>query len=253
MATPGYLSTLQIALRAGRDFNAFDLTAERPVVRISFTPDVVREVVGIVEDIKEGSLSVLEPVAMLHEPLARDEQGSVSLVVRGGRAALSLVSKIRRVLRELYPDLPSGKARTMTELMAQSLSQQRYSAELFVTLAGLEFLMAAVGIYSVLAFSVKSRMAEISIRMALGAQINDVLRLVIVGGMKPVVVGIIIGAFGAWTLGGFLSQFIYGVITADPSTFATVTTLLAVVALLACLLPAYRASRIAPVRALRND
>ncbi|MPY89651.1 MAG: FtsX-like permease family protein [Luteitalea sp.] len=106
---------------------------------------------------------------------------------------------------------------------------------------------------SVLAYSVRSRVQEISIRIALGAQIHDVLRLVVFEGMKPTLVGIAMGALGAWMLRGILSRLIFGISAADPYTFGVVALLLATVAFMACLIPAYRATRVEPVTALRNE
>lgn len=141
----------------------------------------------------------------------------------------------------------------MDELVATSLSQHRFSMLLFVALASLAFVLAAVGIYSVLAYSVRSREQEISIRMALGAQVRDVLRLIVIEGMKPALPGIALGTFGAWTLSDILSKLVYGVSTTDPYTFAAVAGLLGTVACMACLIPAYRATRVEPVNALRNE
>jgi ABC-type antimicrobial peptide transport system permease subunit len=123
---------------------------------------------------------------------------------------------------------------------------------LFAALAALAFLLASVGIYSVLAYSIRSRVKEISIRMALGARLFDVLRLVIAEGMKPTLLGVALGAFGAYALGGVLSKLIYGVSAADPLTFIIVAALLVTVALVACAIPAYRAARVQPVQALRE-
>jgi predicted permease len=272
-ATPGYIGTMRIPLIAGRDFVEADTSSSKAVVlisqsmarqfwpgenavgkrlRISFTPDVLREVVGIVGDVKERGLDVLEPIAMLYEPIPQVMGGSISLVVRSGDRA-SVVSGVTNVLRQIDPELPVRRAVSMEELIATSLSQHRFSMFLFVALAGLAFVLAAVGIYSVLAYSVRTRAQEISIRIALGAQVRDVLRLVVVEGMMPAVIGIAVGAFGSWTLSGVLSGLIYGVRATDPLTFAAVALLLGTVALLACLIPAYRATRIEPVNALRNE
>ena len=141
----------------------------------------------------------------------------------------------------------------MDENVATTLSQQRYRMWLFAALAGLAFLLASVGIYAVLAYSVRSRVTEISIRMALGASPAGVTRLVIAEGMKPTLIGMILGALGAYALGGLLSKLIYGVSSTDPLTFLVVTLLLMGVALVACAIPAYRATRIQPVQALRGE
>jgi putative ABC transport system permease protein len=124
---------------------------------------------------------------------------------------------------------------------------------LFAALAALAFLLAAVGIYSVLAYTIRSRGREISIRLALGASTPGVLKLVIAEGMKPTVLGIALGAFGAYLLGGVLSTLIYGVSATDGLTFVSVALLLLAVALIACAIPAYRATRVQPVQALRGE
>jgi putative ABC transport system permease protein len=274
-ATPGYIQTMKIPLIGGRDFTETDTLGHKAVIlisrsmakqfwpgenpigkrlRISFTPETVREVVGVVGDVKERGLDVLEPVAMLYEPLPQDEKGSISLVVRGSSRDVSrLVPAVTRVLQGINPELPVRDTASMDELVAASLSQHRFSMFLFAALAGLAFLLAAVGIYSVLAYSVRRRTQEISIRMALGAQLWDVLRLIVLEGMKPTLIGVAAGALGAYALSGILSQLLYGVSATDPYTFAIVASLLAAVALVACLIPAYRAARVEPVNALRNE
>ena len=141
----------------------------------------------------------------------------------------------------------------MDELVAATLSQQRFSMWLFAALSGLAFLLATVGIYSVLAYSVRSRVREIGVRIALGATSGDVLGLVVAEGMRPTVAGVLIGACGAFALGGVLSKLIYGVSPADPLTFLAVALLLMLVAAAACAIPGYRATRIQPVTALRNE
>jgi putative ABC transport system permease protein len=229
---------------------------ENPIgrsLRISFTPEISREVVGVVGDVKERGLDVLDPVAMLYVPLHQKEKGNVSLVVRSDRDSTALVPAIARVLHQINPELPVRNVRAMDELVATSLSQHRFSMLLFVALASLAFVLAAAGIYSVLAYSVRSRVQEISIRMALGAQVRDVLGLILFEGMKPAILGIALGTFGAWTLSDILSKLVYGVSTTDPYTFAAVAVLLGTVACLACLIPAYRATRVEPVSALRNE
>jgi putative ABC transport system permease protein len=141
----------------------------------------------------------------------------------------------------------------MEEMVADSISQQRFTMLLLAAFAGLALLLAAAGIYSVLSYSVRRRVREIGIRMALGAQISDVLRLVIVEGMKPALLGLAIGLAGALALGRVLSKLIYGVSPADPATFAAVSALLAAVALAASIIPAARATRVEPVKTLREE
>ena len=273
-ATPEYIKTMRIPLLAGRDFNEADTVGTKAVVlisqsmaqqfwpgedpigkrlRISFTPEVVREVVGIVGDVKERGLDVLDSVAMMYMPLLQTEDNDIFLVARTDGNASDVVPSMTGVLRQINPELPVRAVRLMDEVVAESLSQHRFSMYLFVALAGLAFLLAAVGIYSVLAYNVRGRVQEISIRMALGAQVRDVLRMVMYEGMRPTLIGITAGAFGAWLLSDILSRLVYGVSPSDPYTFTAVALLLMMVALVASLLPAYRATKVEPVRALRDE
>jgi putative ABC transport system permease protein len=273
-ATPGYFGTMGIPVLSGRDFIAKDTSGDKAVAiisrsmanlfwpgenpigkrfRISFTPKTVREVAGVVDDIRDRGLQILEPVTMLYLPILQSDADTLSLVVRGDGDVARLTPDINKVLAEIDPQLPIRNIRTMDEIVATTLSQQRYSMWLFAALAGLSFLLASVGIYGVLAYSVRSRVTEISIRMALGASPAGVTRLVIVEGMKPTLIGVILGALGAYALGGLLSKLIYGVSPADPLTFLAVAVLLITVALVACAIPAYRATRIQPVQALRAE
>jgi ABC-type antimicrobial peptide transport system permease subunit len=137
--------------------------------------------------------------------------------------------------------------------VANSLSQQRFNMLLLGSFAGLALLLAAVGIYSVLSYSVKRSVREIGIRLALGARLGDVLRMVVFEGMKPTLLGIAIGVAGSLALGRVLSGLIYGVKASDPITFLLVTVLLTGIALLSSILPAYRATKVDPLAALRYE
>jgi putative ABC transport system permease protein len=282
LISPGYVHALRVPLRKGRDFNAAD-TADRPsVVLISetlaqrfwpnenplgkhltmtFFPAKPREIIGIVGDVNQDGLEVSAPAATLYVPLSQLSAPAIgswnsfpmSLVVRTTLHPTSLVSAVTNAIHEVDRQTPVVEVATMDDLMATSLSQVRFNVLLFAAFAGLAVLLAAVGIYSVLAYAVRRRVREIGIRMALGAQISDVLRLVVVEGMTPTLVGMAIGAGGALALGRVLATLIYGVHATDPLTFAGVFAILAVVALLASLIPAYRAARVEPVKALREE
>lgn len=208
---------------------------------------------GVVGNVKERGLDVLDPVTTLYVPVRQNDRGSLSLVVRSDEDAEALAPAITHVLHQIDPELPVQNVRSLDELVAESLAQDRFGMYLFVVLGGLACLLAAVGIYSVLAYTVRSRVQEIGIRIALGAKISDVLLLVVVEGMKPTLLGIAMGAFGAWLLSGILSRLIFGITPTDPYTFAAVALLLAAVALIACLIPAYRATRVEPLTALRSE
>ena len=273
-ATPNYFRTMGIPIMSGRDFNLADTSSDKAVAvisqsmanlfwpgenpigrrfRISFTPETVREVVGVVGDIKARGLDILEPVTMLYLPVRQDEKFSLMLVVRGDGGVTRVAPAIAHVLAQIDPKLPIRDIRTMEEIVALTLSQHRFSMWLFTALALLAFILAAVGIYSVLAYSVRSRVREIGVRIALGASPGDVLKLVVTEGMKPTILGMVLGALGAYALGGVLSKLIYGVKASDPLTFGAVALLLGMVALVACIVPAFRATHVQPVEALRTE
>jgi ABC-type antimicrobial peptide transport system permease subunit len=174
-------------------------------------------------------------------------------VVRASANAASLIPPITAAIHQANPELPVRGSTTLDEVIGTSLSQQRFSTLLLGIFAGLALFLAAIGIYSVLAYSVRRRVREIGIRMALGAQIKDVLQLVVFEGMKPTVLGLIIGIVGALALGRLLSSMIYGVKSTDLLTFISVSVGLLCVGLLASIIPAYRATRVEPVKTLRDE
>jgi ABC-type antimicrobial peptide transport system permease subunit len=141
----------------------------------------------------------------------------------------------------------------MDQVVASAMSQRRFNMLLLVAFAGLALVLAAVGIYSVLSYAVRRRVREIGIRMAMGAQVRDVVRMVMIDGLKPTILGVLIGFAGALALGRVLASVIYGVSTHDSVTFATVSLLLLTLALLASLFPAYRAAQVEPVKTLRDE
>jgi putative ABC transport system permease protein len=164
-----------------------------------------------------------------------------------------LVSAVTTAIHSIDSDQPLTDVMTMDDLIANSLSQRRFSMLLLAAFAGLALLLAAVGIYSVLSFAVRRRVREIGIRVALGAETKDILRLIINEGMKAAIIGVLIGIGGALVLGRVLASLIYGISATDPATFAAVAALLSLVALLASAIPAYRAAKIEPTRALREE
>ena len=280
--TSGYLSTMHISLRRGRDLSAADAPDRPGVVLISasmaqrfwpnedpigrhltmtFFPDKVREIVGIVGDVKlEGmdaaasSATVYLPTSQLSTPrLGEWRSFPMQLVVRTQSQPTRLVSAVTAAIHSIDSDQPVTDIMAMDNLVDNSLSQRRFSMLLLAAFAVLALLLAAVGIYSVLAFAVRRRVREIGIRVALGAEVKDILRLVTTEGMKPALIGLLLGVAGALALGRVLASFIYGIAAYDPLTFAAVAILLVVVALLASIIPAYRAARIEPTRALREE
>jgi len=156
---------------------------------------------------------------------------------------MSVVPAIVNAVHEVDSAVPVQQVRSMDELISDSLSPQRFTM----------LLLAAVGVYSVLSYAVRRRVREIGIRLALGAQLSDVLRMVIIEGMRPTLIGVLIGLTGALALGRVLSGAIYGVSSRDLATFGTVSLLLTTVGLVASIIPAYRATRVDPMRTLREE
>jgi putative ABC transport system permease protein len=228
---------------------------------MTFSPDRVREIVGIVGDVKLLGMDAAPSSATIYLPASQPSGSSVAdwhpypmqLALRTQSQPSSLVSAATAAIHSIDNDQPVTDIMTMDDVVDSSLSQRRFSMLLLAAFAVLALLLAAVGIYSVLAFAVRRRVREIGIRVALGAEMKDILRLVITEGMKPALVGLLLGVAGALALGRVIASFIYGIAAYDPLTFAAVASLLAAVALLASIIPAYRAARIEPTRALREE
>jgi predicted permease len=277
----GYVSALRIPVLRGRDFNNTDVAGQRPTTVISaslakqFWPNedpigkhitltffgTVREIVGVVGDVKSDGLDQKRPPATLYIPVGqlsastagRWRSFSMTLVVRSAANPASLVSAVNNAVHEVNPNIPVRDVLTMEELVTNSLSQQRFNLMLLGAFAVLALLLAAIGIYSVLSYSVRRRVQEIGIRLALGARISDVLRMIVIEGMRPTLLGVTIGIVGALALGQVMSSLVYGIKPTDPLTFLAVAMVLAMVALSATLVPAYRAAKVDPMVALRYE
>ena len=282
LITPGYMSALHIPILRGRDISDTDLAGRPGVILVSesmarqfwpgadalgkrltltFYPGVVREVVGIVGDVKLDGLDQKRPSTALYFPLDQVSMPAnggwssfpMTLVVRSSSGSAGRVSAVSNAVHEVDREMPLRDIQTMDDLVANSLSQQRFNMLLLGAFAGLALLLAAVGIYSVLSYSVKRGVREIGIRLALGARLADVLRMVVFEGMKPTLLGVAIGTGGALALGRLLSGLIYGVKPTDPLTFVAVAFLLTGIALGASIIPAYRATKVDPLVALRYE
>jgi predicted permease len=278
----GYLRTMHIPVLRGRDFSESDGADRQGVILISqamaqrfwpgedamgkrltltFAPDKVREVVGIVGDVKLDGLdqpdknsAIYVPLTQLSVPPSGEWRSfGFELVVRTSTPPGDLVPAVTNGIHEIDPEQAVLRTMTMQAFTDESISQQRFNMLLLATFAGLALVLAAMGIYSVLSYAVRRRVREIGIRMALGAQFRDVLRLVVFEGMKPALVGLGIGVIGALLIGRVMASLVFGVKTTDPATFVSVSVLLAAVALLATAVPAYRATRVDPIKTLRDE
>src|SRR5262249_29996192 len=177
----------------------------------------------------------------------------IAFAVRAGGDPLSLVAAVKNAIYAVDKDQPVFKVITMEKLAAESITLRRVSMLLVSGLSALALILAAIGIYGVMSYTISQQRREIGLRMALGAQASDVLKLVIGQGMKPAVVGMIIGLFASFALTRLIKSLLFGVSATDPLTFAGVGLLLALVALMACWIPARRATKIDPMIALHCE
>jgi putative ABC transport system permease protein len=212
----------------------------------------LRKIVGIVADVKHSRLDGL-PVPEMYVPLAQRPVNDMTLVVRTAAEPAGLVQAIQGEVAALDKDQPISGIATMSQLIAGSIAQPRFQSGLLSAFAAIGMILAAVGLYGLIAFSVSGRTREIGIRMALGAQRREVLALVLRQAMKMVGAGILIGVAAAFAMTRAMTGLLYEIGPADPLTFTAVPALLVGVALLACWLPARRAAHIDPMEALRCE
>jgi putative ABC transport system permease protein len=270
--TPGLLEALGAPLLSGRWIGRNDnenapgavvvneafvqrfFAGKNPVgqhLNILEDPAKSREIVGIVGTIKHGELNE-GPRAAMYVPLPQFPPPDLNLVVRTA-APLQLAAAIQDMVISLDKDEAISVVRSMDDVVAASVSQPRFSAQLLGLFATLALILAAVGIYGLIAYTVSQRTHEIGIRMALGATRADVLRMVLARGLRLALAGTAIGLVGALALTRLLRGMLFGVSATDPVTFAAVTALLIGVSLAACLVPARRAMRVDPMIALRYE
>ena len=269
---PGYFKTWGIPLLTGREFNEHDTADSQKVCLVSqagakkvwpgenpigktllvSSLGVPYEIVGIVGDVR--SIQVKDAPGMeFYLPWSQENFPFVNVTVRTNLKLDAVTKLVQSALNTVNPGLAIAAPQTMNAVVAQALGQARLMTWLLGIFAGVALLLAAIGIYGAVAYSVEQRTGEIGVRMALGAQTRDVLRLIINQGMRPVVVGLAIGIAAAFALGRLLSSQLFEVSAHNPVLLGGATVLLAAIALLACLLPARRATLVDPVQALRTE
>jgi putative ABC transport system permease protein len=275
--SPGYFHVMEIHLIRGRLFSPQDSPSAPRVIIISrafarryfpnedpigqrlkfgflANPNVAREIVGVVGDVRDVALSQ-DPGPMMYVPFAQAPFWGAEVIVRSSLSTAEVAESILRVVRGIDKDLPVTDIERLPVAMESqaSVAQPRFRTLLLSLFGLLALTLAAVGIFGVTSYSVSHRTHEIGIRMALGAQKGNVLKLVVWQGLKLTLIGVGMGIVGALTLTRFLSSLLYGVKATDPLTFGAVSLILIVVATWACYLPARRATKVDPVVALRYE
>lgn len=272
MVTPDYFATLQIPLLQGRHFTAQDKSDASLVIIINDTfaerlwpgqnptgkrmrvgfEDKQREVIGVVGSIKQTTLDAEARPAMYMPHLQAPTPG-LTLLVRTRSEPLAMAAAVRQEVRAIDKDVPVTQVQTMEKVLGASVAQPRFSMLVVSLFAALALILSAVGIYGVVAYAVSQRAHEIGVRMALGAGANQVLKLVLKDGMALALVGIAIGLLGAFAFTRLMASLLFGIGAKDPATYVSIAVFLALVAFIACYIPARRATKVDPLVALRNE
>jgi putative ABC transport system permease protein len=271
IVNPGYFKTMNIPLLRGREFEYSDASTpniiivsqatahtfwgdENPLgrtLRRSADPNIPLTVVGVVGDVRSTQLSQESPA--FYYSITTRTMPLMDVVVRTDGSPESLLPAIRKQIKALDPDLPMANVNTMEQWLTTSAAQPRLTSLLLSIFAGVALLIAAIGIYAVLTYSVSQRTREIGIRMALGATPRRVLELIVSEGMRIVLLGLVIGLAGGIALGRTVQSLVYGVGVRDPRVYFVVAASLTAVALAACFIPARRAAAVDPMVALREE
>jgi putative ABC transport system permease protein len=272
---PEYFRTMGIPLIHGRDFTTADdleSTPHRFIVNEAFVRKFMPneeplgkqisawmnkenpfgEIVGVVGDVKEKTLDK-EPeptIYYIHSHLA---YGEMVFVLRTEKDAMALAEPARKIIRAMDPELPVSQVRTMATVVRQTFASQQFSAVLLGGFSLASLLLAAIGIYGLLAYSVTQRTREIGVRIALGAEPRTIARMVVASGARMVVVGAAAGLAVALALSGLMKSLLFGIGPRDPATFIVAPVIFVAVALVAAYLPARRAARVSPIEALRAE
>jgi putative ABC transport system permease protein len=269
---PGYFKIWGIPLIAGRDFDEHDIAEGRNICLISqagakkvfpnenpigktllvTSNSTPVEIVGIVGDVRSQRL--IEPPDMeFYRPWAQENFPFFNIAVRSSLKLDAITKLVQSAVTKADPGIAIAIPQMMDTIVAQARGQARLMMWLLGIFAGVALLLASIGIYGAVAYSVEQRTGEIGVRMALGAQTRDVLRLIVNQGMRPVAVGLAIGIVSAFALGRLITTQLYQVSAHNPALLAGSTVLLAAIALIACLVPARRATHVDPIQALRAE
>jgi len=275
-ASPGYFSTMGIAVVRGREFTDQDAVENPRTILISEAmarrefPDVDpigrrfsfgpgedgqpqwAEIVGVVGNVRQYRADQ-DPVPMTYAPYTASPGRAQNLMIRTSGDPLAAAGAIRAALQALDPTLPVSPPRTLDAVVGASLTQRKFNMTLLIVFAGIALVLAIAGIYGTVAYSVAQRTQEIGIRVALGATSREILGLVLYGALKPVAAGLAVGVVASLALTRALDRLVFGISTTDPMTFISLPLVLGVVAFIAGLLPAMRATRVDPLEALRVD
>jgi ABC-type antimicrobial peptide transport system permease subunit len=212
----------------------------------------VAEVIGVAGDMRDWNLADT-PTLAIYMPYTGGGMTPVHFVVHTTAAPSTLMASVRSLVKEVTPTTPLSNVRTLDEVVGQSVAARRFTMLLLAALAAVALLLALAGVYGVLSYSVSRRRTEIGMRMALGASTSSVLRLVVSQGMRPVVIGLVVGLTGAVVLSRYMATLLFGVTALDAPTYAGVALLLAAAAVLACYLPAREAMRVDVLTAIREE
>ena len=282
VVTSGYMKAMRIPLLEGRDIQESDTADSAGVVVISqamakqfwpnqspighhlkltFYPDKERTVVGVVGDVKQLGLDSAAGIATLYWPIAQMGASStapwrpygLSMVVRTTSQPQSIATSVTRAIAQVNSATAVDNVIPLDEFIGSTLTQRSFNMQLLAIFGALALVLCTIGIYSVLAYSVKRRMREIGLRLAFGASVRDVAALVIAQGMKPTLVGIAMGLGAALALGRVAASLIYGVSARDLATFSSATLVIVLISFAASLFPALRATRVDPLKVLHEE